>query len=137
METHLTIKHLAPYLPYGLRVKIKNDSDVLFTMLGLDLEDESISYGRNLWYESTSKIDCCKPILKPFSMLDGNKLEQSLMLGKNSKGKWCFYFDRIETWEIESCNTDIFQLLENHFDVFGLIEKGLAIDINTLPQSSE
>ena len=23
-------------------------------------------------------------------------------------------------------------LLENHFDIFGLIEKGLAIDMNTL-----
>ena len=29
------------------------------------------------------------------------------------------------------------KLIEWHFDVFGLIEKGLAIDINTLPQSSE
>jgi hypothetical protein len=28
-------------------------------------------------------------------------------------------------------------LLEQHFDIFGLIEKGLAIDINSLPQSSE
>jgi len=28
-------------------------------------------------------------------------------------------------------------LLEQHFDIFGLIEKGLAIDIYSLPQSSE
>ena len=42
---------------------------------------------------------------------------------------------QIDSKYINNTSYLVFQkLLEWHFDVFGLIEKGLAIDINTLPQ---
>lgn len=31
--------------------------------------------------------------------------------------------------------SDMEKLFENHFDVFGLIEKGLAIDLNTIKET--
>lgn len=41
-------------------------------------------------------------------------------------------------YSYKSCDYSLIQLLlEHHFDVFGLIEKGLAIDINTLPNNGQ
>ena len=57
----------------------------------------------NYWNESPAEI---KPILRP---LDGKNFTSR----DYTYNEWAFFF-------------------EQHYDVFGLIEKGLAIDINTL-----
>ena len=62
---------------------------------------------------------------------------------RNVDQRYCFYEETphssgtskryLEKWKYETTNYEtIEKLFEWHFDVFGLIEKGLAIDINTL-----
>lgn len=54
----------------------------------------------------------------------------------NFKGT-SFYCSNMNKLMYKDIYGAINKLLEWHFDIFGLIEKGLAIDINSLPQSSE
>ena len=108
----LELKHLAPYLPYGLK----------FYWEQLD------GTPNKPWTLTINSIEFAlenqnKPILHPLSDLT-DYVSQSLL-------------DRIENSSsrdlTESLNyNSVCYLLEHHFDVFGLIEKGLAIDINTL-----
>ena len=127
----LTIKELAPYLPYGLKYDYKGTIYELHTLKN----DTTL----NLLFDG--KI--CKPILRPLSNLtkeieiNGLKVIAITELLKDS----CFNTDII-TFK-EQCKYEealIFDLsyrhsqilLSFHFDIFGLIEKNLAIDINTL-----
>lgn len=127
----LTIKHIAPYLPYELeavdyynggrlRRKINNMNIMAFV-------DGDIN---------------AKPILKPLSQFgdsdDIRKVHKFIGLGK-----WCDAYDGyFKFWFDDAQNIDnlvlqapyeIFQyFLANHYDVFSLIPKGLAVDANTL-----
>lgn len=102
----LEFKHLVPYLPYNLGMygcQSKMSCDTLQKFI--DDEWDII------------------PILRPLSDLELDEFENKIfnreyIIDKETESdlsyyEWCFLF-------------------ENHFDVFGLIEKGLAIDINTL-----
>ena len=146
----LELKHLAPYLPYGL--KIKNDKSMywLYQSDGIcrgkdDLQ--SISIGRVL-------LNQYKPILRPLSDLTKeitNEKNQtfifveSLEIGEDDNGTE--YTDgniKIIDELISISKHELFldvsylpyllvkDLIENYFDIFGLIPKGLAIDKNTL-----
>ena len=111
----LELKHLAPYLPYDVKIYFET------------LDGRHSDY----WTLTSDKIEFCldnknKPILHPLSELtiedarehnypDEGHLERSLLKGHASYEVWNEY-------------------VKEHFDVFGLIEKGLAIDINTLNQ---
>ena len=125
----LELKHLAPYLSYGLKIhsmyKVKDSSPIIFEMK-TDNIDIVISH------------DSRKPILRPLSDLvkvieiDGGMFtpiyhnafhEDKYNLGEYMNG--FSHYKSIKYGIIE-------RLLEWHFDVFGLIEKGIAIDINTL-----
>jgi len=141
----LELKHLAPYLPYGLRIicidHIGNEMIKDYpTLLGIDCEKESLKVGSETWRE----LDGYKPILHPLLDLtkkieiDGNKFtplkvllnacmkggeqEQNMLKGISSKG---LFLKTAPYWVVQL-------LFEWHFDVFGLIEKDLAIDTNTL-----
>lgn len=183
----LELKHLAPYLPYGLKYYIPLDSDRISDFV----DEEPWKFTHNIYtaieagYESalsykkmflTQKepfisyedgdlflgqmITSCgfdvddvflhevKPVLRPLSDLtkeievNGEKFvpcdilfkcdAMDVIMGFSSKedafnfisdknrNELCFPLD---FW------TKIFEL---HFDIYGLIEKNLAIDINTL-----
>ena len=60
METHLTIKHLAPYLPYGLKMKYESKSHESIK----DLTCSSIEY-----MIATEHHGKFKPILRPLTDL--------------------------------------------------------------------
>ncbi|MCP4984868.1 MAG: hypothetical protein GY928_02025 [Colwellia sp.] len=115
----LTIKHLAPYLPYGLKVNI-----------GKDLEKNStLTCETILWYE----MYAIKPILRPLSDLINTNYH--FIYDKETD------IESIIKWvELDSDSrlTDKYSyefwsmLFENHFDIFDLIENNLAIDINTI-----
>lgn len=156
----LELKHLAPYLPYGLTVLYQDTVSDFYEieMIGLEngfVIDDNTSYG----------FGDVKPILRPLSDLtkeiecDGSKFYPIGKLhnssyrrnGKTCKGEYELTeevrniittkkhsfahgvkidlnkLDNNESWIIN-------YLLKWHFDVFGLIEEGLAIDINTLKQ---
>jgi hypothetical protein len=126
----LEIKHLAPYLPYELKYKFNN----------------TIYYYQHC---STREFDYenSKPILRPLSDLT-NEIEvngekfvpiNNIHLADEEGYFGCGSLDDIQQLiisqpikKIPYCFVE--KLLEWHFDVFGLIENNLAIDINTLKQ---
>ena len=101
----LELKHLKNYLDCGLKATDGNET------VGVTLNNAS-----DLRFANTFKL-----ILRPLSDLEYTKFEFQndeyvVDMGLSSSLSW----------------TDWEYLFSNHFDVFGLIKKGLAIDINTL-----
>jgi len=151
----LELKHLAPYLPYGLRIDISyyNDEDDDYKVsgsydypivTGVDIRFDNLvcyysrssSYGIDITQEYA--MEHIKPILRPLSDLtkeievNGEKFvpKDKLFLGDKS---WINFKSSIKKYALHCEPYWIIQkLYEWHFDVFGLIEEGLAIDINTL-----
>ena len=116
----LKIEHLAPYSPYKLNYFVDfEDGDVaIYEMIGMFTDSGEIYLDG---YETNLESKNCKPILRPLSDLTEDLLCIS-------------WIENIQDKELGAeCPYDVWQVLfANHFDVFGLIEKGLAIDINTL-----
>lgn len=144
----LEIKHLAPYLPYGLRVDYAGDYATLKGVdsngtLCIDDDNEGCNF---------VNIKYIKPILRPLSDLnniiyvDSKKIlpyEELYKIRKNVE----IYKPLNITHNIEilidtenySQEIDLFdgyliiqKLLEWHFDIYNLMENNLTIDINTL-----
>lgn len=124
----LELKHLAAYLPYGLKVEYslpewqQKQIDKI-TMLSISHSRVYIeSYNFNGWIEKY------KPILRPLSYLT-KEIEVN---GEKFIPRMKFYGTPLD-YKITSNSYDVIQkLLEWHFDIFGLIDSGLAVDINSL-----
>lgn len=166
----LELKHLAPYLPYGLMLKINTPIGIFNRKLQLDC-----GHDFNLHLSECN----IKPILRPlsdltkeievngekfvpmyklckkqgFSMPDSRECEYEFVSKFNQiatikMNGWIFrylndeksfWLNGTESWskkhQKSNKQLELFQMLfEWHFDVFGLIEKKLAIDKNTLNQ---
>lgn len=127
----LELKHLAPYLPYELKGlvewihKNKTHCVKLYGILENNLQIEN-PYGGFDYCD----IEDFKPILRPLSDLtkeievNAEKFVPIIQTDIDIPFTSDLYF--------LVAYGDVQKLLEWHFDVFGLIEKGLAIDINTL-----
>jgi len=143
----LLVSHLAPYLPYGLKLQYIVREKVEKTGIM-----KSIIHNEGETHPTKVSIDCdnaehiwmFKPILRPISDLDKHiirdeniivKPSRDFDLVKNNEGVWCdeFFADYGEnpTVKIDVTQMNLW-LFEYHFDIFKLIEKGLAVDINTL-----
>jgi hypothetical protein len=144
MEQKLEVKHLSPYLTYKLKLYagecfVKNNLDVILDRLDITTKAIDASNLNGVWF-----IDQIKPILRPLSDLTNiievnggwfypldviYKIWYEKDLSPFSKrilnDKICLYPESMPYWLVQ-------KLIEWHFDIFGLIEKGLAIDINTL-----
>ena len=136
----LELKHLAPYLPYGLKLQ----TGVIYRNSIITLRGNTLD---NCFAESSLVV---KPILKPLSDLD--KYISKLDFRAENDVQFTYYdglpnqltitatyklmgevytdfivnrnsFKNVDYWIVE-------KLFEHHFDVFGLIDKELAIDIN-------
>ena len=127
----LELKHLAPYLPYGLKYwsKEHKSESILdcYRPECFDNEMKTISMEAILRHP-----DIYKPILRPLSDIcefiehKGEEMMLSLM-------GYGFPLHNLVSEEILKMDYETLTLLfKLHFDVFGLIEKDLAIDINTL-----
>lgn len=122
----LTIEHLAPYLPYGLKLQY-----IVRDILEKTGVMTRISHDKDLTHPTKIAIDNCdsehiwmfKPILRPMS---------DLILPNHILGMGYIDFNR--SGDIGYTLKQYSYLLKNHFDVFNLIPEGLAIDINTLPK---
>jgi hypothetical protein len=135
----LELKHLAPYLPYDLQLIDKEGNIRYLRAKAEGFEDISIDYVE-YWK--------AKPILRPLS---------DLIKQLEYRGKLHTYSEILEKINLEEvggyamidfsywlslANTKILsggcpywmmeKFFEWHFDVFGLIPAGLAIDINTI-----
>ncbi len=139
----LELKHLAPYLPYG--VKYYTDG------LGTSRKIECKNAQHVIDNQELSKL-----ILRPLSDLtreiDHNGKKQCVLdwwydievsqrndyevLGKIPE-YWKTVVDNIELNGFAHIDHGFMNILfEWHFDVFGLIPKGLAIDINTIDENN-
>ena len=130
------LKHLAPYLPYGLKYK------GIFNTYELTV------------YNFKEAVQEGKPILRPLSDLkslgdknipiNSHTINQILGYGEIEfsyfKGDLDIIHDSDSDQRYDSDKTISFstfetirtELLKGHYDIFGLIDAGLAIDINTL-----
>ena len=136
----IEIKHLSPYLPYGLCVWHENIDRIRFTMHPVG---GSGFIGIN---EVISSTELYKPILRPLSDLTKNLFQfeygqpttlEDWINGNCDLGqlRWVLQDKAKEQRQERIMDLPYFvaeYLFKYHFDVFGLIQKGLAIDINTL-----
>jgi len=137
----ITIDQLAFYLPYGLLVmrrynNIKSDEYFKEKLTGLT-NNKVILEGEQEDYINVM------PILRPMSDVgvsietkDGEvNFSLKYDLEKDIDGDWCdrSYAEQCESpYTISPITAFNCWLFENHFDVFGLIEKGLAINLNDI-----
>ena len=124
----LKIEYLAPYLPYG----------ILFEWKGRKLKCRRMQNIRKYWFleserDELKEISECKLILRPLCDLLKDNFDY-IYDSLNFTDKTNLLLkaeDRVSA--VNSFRYYEFQkLLENHFDVFGLIEKGLAISISII-----
>ena len=123
----LTIEHLAPYLPYNISLQFIIRKDVVRTGVMTRL----LNYSHETHTErvaidnyDSEHIWMFKPILRPLE-----DLNKAIWQEINT----VFDFSELKDYDINFIPYSLFEfLIGNHFDVFDLIEKGLAIDINTL-----
>ncbi|NII81730.1 MULTISPECIES: hypothetical protein [unclassified Pedobacter] len=140
MET-LTLAHLAPYMPYELQVHSANtrlySSSNIWTLEGIVRGNVYLS---ELTYPAD--IFAVKPILRPMFTISDHPLADELV----TDNEWLTGVTKeSEIDQLAGVNLDGFldfnfsyhawqKLFEHHFDVFGLIEKGLAISIHDVKQ---
>ena len=131
----LELRHLAPYLPYGLKIQM-NDGDI-FTLYGIKGKNRMIYI--ELHGESVEDLTTGKPILRPLSDLT-KEIEHIKDINELCNGdceSWNDINYRVFTKSRArvSGNTVIqvyTYLISKHYDLFGLIDKNLAININKL-----
>ncbi len=135
MKEQLEIKHLKGYLGYGLKGMVEgfktpveltgllqNDIHICCPIDGFDYVD----------------YDMFKPILRGKSHL--RTLENEILIrwggGLSDKAKTNWLKQVIDEMMYSAFNSLRYDfgefMLENHIDVFGLIDKNLAVDINKL-----
>lgn len=118
----LEVKHLAPYLPYGLKLQyiirgkvektgimktiIHNDSETHPTKIAIDFSDVE-----HIWM--------FKPILKPMSSLNNVDIVRLKLFTESDKQ---YLIDNPLNCDYD----DLQYLFSEHYDVFGLIDIGLA-----------
>lgn len=136
MEKSINIEVLAPYLPHKLNLFIESDgflqNEEVLELTSLYPSGVGVyDYNRvEYWYNEV------KPVLRPLTDLDKEK---------DFNGKKIIPLKEIAIYaDVYSLKEDILsgfvsvivfnQLLRWHFDVFGLLDNNLAIDINTIVQ---
>jgi len=128
----LQLKHLAGYLPYGLKV-MRPDNKTILELSGS--QGSLLIFSEGTYGQIGNKGN--KPILRPLSDLtkeikvNGEKYRPIDELWKYHNFSY-LNLGEIKTDPTRYPYTIVEKLLEWHFDIYGLIENGLAIDINTL-----
>ena len=118
----LTISHLAPYLPYNLELQYIVRDQVVTTGIMNSIshyQHETHPTRVSIGYYDEEYIWMFKPLLKPMSFLsDEDKI--NLYLFTKEDIDFCIENPLMLPYY------DIQYLLSKHFDVFGLINNGLA-----------
>ena len=142
----LELKYLAPYLPYKLKITFEGDEHE-HELVGLDITSNGVKLLSPFSNYGSSSLEESKPLLHPLSRLTEPVLKYGKRirdLGSPYDRPGSEYFELVRRVELsEKYNTPtpnepyqtivgtiehwfVEKLLEWHFDVFGLIEKGLA-----------
>ena len=115
-DKELLLKDLCSRLPYGIKGNYQNSDDEL-------LRKVTIMY-RYLEPNGMVMTGDIKPYLFPLSsMTEEQSMEFALLQVNTHKDGFLYVCD---------CANMMKWLLKNHFDIYGLIEKGLAIDATNL-----
>lgn len=138
----LEFKQIVAYLPYnveiyylGTDIDLETPKFIRTNLLGVKKNEHfnSVTFFFNLYGRGKEKTSYSnnpiKLILKPLSKLKQDK-ELINELDKFSFGTFFEIFNEKEINKIPNILYDL--LIEKHYDLFGLIEKGLAVDINML-----
>jgi len=131
----LELKHLAPYLPYKL--KFINEHGQIRIMDGL-FNYCAIHFSETNRADYFNYYPSVKPILRPLSDIIDTAIIEHDLGGQNSDAirEWYDYFEsdalNRQTAALCAPYPVIEWLFKYNFDVFGLIEQGLGIDINTI-----
>lgn len=151
---NLEVKHLVPYFPFELKILFKAHKEFIGTLVSMDssfggnVNDPDLSIrGKEKTIEvflsdnnKPSDERLIRPILRPLSditlelvqQLFGFEIEQFRMESDNEND---FSLEVLTDLGWTSLTFNEYQnLLAYHFDLFMLIEKGLAVDINTLSE---
>ena len=153
----LELKHLSAYLPYGLKFRARGE---VWEITSINTLDEFPIWAHNYWdeeklvyYPSINRkgnfqgkgyrLSKIKPILRPLSDLKKGDLDYLI---NTHSTDWFSDTDIERMIHIYLSNNNLHLfieflpnglvqwLIEKHFDIFGLIDQGLAIDINTLSE---
>ena len=125
----LTTEQLIPYIPFGIYAEMLDyKSDYVGEQYDKIIGIHQWSKCENLFsllteHGSKPSVFRVKPILKP----------QSELLKLGNEKWWRHYMELglVDYLDFKS----VYMLIKEHIDVFGLIPKGLATDINTLPEN--
>jgi hypothetical protein len=152
----IELKELAGYLPYGLKV-ILGSIVRNITAVSIDSPFVFVDAYEGSRDKQMAGVENIKPILHPLSDLlkeiEHNREKftpiEWFEIGDDENASLEYDYGNIKLTKTlksiakHNCHNDINYLpygvvqkfLEWHFDIFGWIEKGLAIDINTLPHA--
>lgn len=120
----LEIKYLIGYLPFDVEIYYSFYSDPTGEGGGYDRGIIKLNLNNiDSWVNSSCEI---KPILHPLT--DLKKSEFSNLVTQISRDVEHLDYKEVEQMEFRQVSL----LMENKFDVFGLIQKGLAININEI-----
>ena len=135
----MELKEIVGYLPYGLSVKHDNGWIEEIVAIGYDRTSDGYIETENF----SRPLEEFKPILHPLSDLtkpitvggynDGKEFIPSEEIWRY--GEYCIKSEDIKNIMAYPLNVELWQaqlLYQWHFDIHGLIERGEAIDINTL-----
>ena len=133
-DKELLLKDLCARLPYGVKIQVPyEDGSGYFDETVWEVNNEGPFYvdGWGIEYEYV------KPYLFPLSSMTSEQLfEVQEIMGKNEIEIEDGFFNIIDSSRNTITYLEILAVLEwfykNHFDINGLIEKGLAIDATGL-----
>lgn len=124
----LELKHILPYLDSKLKA-VDNQAepdDNIIEIIGFSNTDGNIEvFDQHGNYDI--KLSDIKPILRPLSDLTREEFELQVF---NSHIDYLTYENKGTEWTLKAPFDMVQYLFSKHIDVFGLIEKGLAIDFN-------
>lgn len=137
----LTIKEIAPYLPYGLKVSHTtyfengDTKNAIVNLESLHKECVTFSDGMDYYFDDPIDNECTiKPILRHLSSLTQHEMN----VLRSMRFRECYQWTKTQynyIKEVKSFPTlqkyDVVEyLFKNHFDVFKLIDRGLALPID-------
>ena len=127
-EKQLLLKDLCARLPYGVKFTLSDDS--IYTMKGIDLivtDEGDWEYAVAAKGIDPIEIEYVKPYLRPMSSMTEKEKKEVMELGVCDDG--AFHNDAYDTGIfMEEAFTALSWLLERHFDINYLINKGLALE---------
>ena len=133
----LLLKDLCARLPYGVKVKIKHYDDA-WKLLAIYTNGTTYAT-RDIGYPIETCFEDCKPYLFPLSSMTDELWNKEFMgygIAEFTRDSFKYGCETLEfnndNPHLSSMVRFINQLIKNHFDIYDLIPKGLAIDATGL-----